>query len=62
MAGPPLLQMRQAAARLIRYLDLESYPSTRVGVVEFNTVARTLCKLTNQADQAVTCVNRVRAA
>ncbi len=32
-----------------------------VGVVEFNTKARALCRLTNQASKAIGCVNDIRA-
>lgn len=62
MQGTPTQQMKQAASRLIRSLDMENYPSTKVGVVEFNSNARTLCRLTNNTNQAIGCVNRVSAA
>jgi Mg-chelatase subunit ChlD len=61
MQGQPTQQMKQAAARMIRGLDMGSYPSTKVGVVEFNSQARRLCSLTNNENQAVGAVNRVGA-
>lgn len=62
MQGTPTQQMKQAAGRLIRSLEMETYPTTKVGVVEFNSSARTLCRLTNNTNQAIGCVNRVSAA
>ena len=61
MAGAKSPQMKQAAAQLIRGLDMPTYPSTMVGVVEFNTQARRLCSLTSEENRAISCVNRVGA-
>ena len=42
-------------------LELEDHPETLVGVVEFNTEARTLCRFTNSEQRAIRCVQRVRS-
>ncbi len=59
MAGEPSREMQGAARELIDRLNLRDNPATMVGVVEFESTARTLCQLTNQASQAKGCVNRV---
>jgi Mg-chelatase subunit ChlD len=59
MEGEPNRQMQEAARKLIDLLDLRANPATMVGVVEFESSARTLCQLTNLANQARSCVNRV---
>jgi hypothetical protein len=61
MAGAPTQDMKKAAAELIRKLEMDRNPGIQVGVVEFNTQARTLCQLTNQESRAVGCVNNVQA-
>jgi hypothetical protein len=40
MQRQPTQQMKQAAAKFVRDLDLPGHPERRVGVVEFNQVAR----------------------
>lgn len=61
MAGDPSRQMKDAARTMIDRLDLNNNPGTRVGVVQFNAAATTLCELTNIAGQAKSCVGRVAA-
>lgn len=61
MAGDPSRQMKDAAKMLIDRLDLRNNPGTKVGVVQFNAAATTLCELTNTASQAKSCVSRVAA-
>jgi len=46
---------------MIERLDMAENPATKVGVVSFNTTARTHCQLTNQQNRAVGCVNQVGA-
>lgn len=62
MAGVPLADAKAAASQLIHDLKLSAHPKRLVGVVEFNTSARTLCRLTNQASQAIGCVSKIRAS
>lgn len=62
MAGGPTGQMKLAASRLVELLDLPNNPNTRVGVVEFNTNARTLCQLTNDPGRINACINKVGAS
>jgi uncharacterized protein YegL len=62
MAGQPSRAMKSAAERLVRRLDMETYPSTQVGIVEFDSVAGTRCRLTNDTDRALGCVDRVQAS
>jgi Mg-chelatase subunit ChlD len=62
MQGQKTRQMKIAAARLIRGLEMKEYPSTKVGVVEFNSQARRLTSLTNNENQAIGAVNKVQAS
>ena len=56
MAGTPTQQTRQAAASLVRGLGLRDSLSVMVGVVEFNTSARTLTLLTSSEERAIRAV------
>jgi uncharacterized protein YegL len=61
MAGTPSQKMKQAAEILVRGLQLADSPWTKVGVVEFNTVARTLAVLTNSESEVISAINAVEA-
>jgi hypothetical protein len=52
-------RMKVAARNLVRDLDLASYPSIKVGVVEFNTRARTVCRLRNDESAVLRCIAQV---
>ena len=62
MSGEPNREMKKAARELIKRLDMRNNPSTKVGVVSFNTSANTLCQLTDSSSRANSCVNKVGAA
>jgi hypothetical protein len=51
---------KDGARHLINRLELPSHPERTVGVVEFDSRARTLCQLTNTTARALGCVARVR--
>ena len=61
MSGQKTQQMKAAAARFVRDLELPGHAGRRVGVVEYNSQARRLCYLTNNENQAISCINRVGA-
>ncbi len=61
MAGQPTQETKRALREFVDALDLPNNPSTRVGVVEFNSNARTLCQLTNQVGRVTSCIGRVGA-
>jgi len=61
MQGQKTRQMKVAAGRLVRGLDMKEYPSTKVGVVQFNQQARRLTGLTNNENQVIGAINRVGA-
>ena len=48
-----LQEMKEAAVQLIRDLDMRNNPNTQVGVVQFNSIAKTLSQLTNNEGRAV---------
>jgi Mg-chelatase subunit ChlD len=62
MAGQPTAEMKKGAKDMIRLLEMLDHPSTKVGIVQFNTVARTLCQLTNDPGRAGSCVNKIGAS
>lgn len=62
MAGEPTREMKKAARELIKRLDIRNNPSTKVGVVSFNSTANVLCQLTDSTSRASSCVNRVGAS
>ncbi len=61
MAGQPTQSMKDGARDMIEALDLVTHPDSRVGVVEFNSQARTLCRLVNNPGQLISCIGRVGA-
>ena len=61
MAGGPEKQLRQTAERIIQYLELPDNPTALVGIVDFNSRARTLCRLGNDEADLLRCVNKVGA-
>ena len=62
MAGTPNNDMKTAAIDFVRQLDLANHPDRKVSVTQFNSAARTLCQLTNDADRVRACITRVGAA
>jgi Mg-chelatase subunit ChlD len=61
MEGQPTRQMKNAVTNVIEDLDLANNPTTKVGVVQFNDKAQTLCQLTNNTNRLRGCVNQVAA-
>lgn len=62
MAGAPRQRMRTAALEVLRFLDIESYPRTSVGVVSFGSgAAAQLCRMGSTEAQLRTCIERVGA-
>jgi Mg-chelatase subunit ChlD len=60
MVGEPDRQMKAAAATLVRGLQMADNPATMVGVVQFNSTARTLTALTNSEGQAVAAIYKLQ--
>lgn len=58
-AGEPHEQIVAATIELIGKLDLTRYPDNRVGVVQFDSRAKRLCGLTDDAERAIRCVRRL---
>lgn len=54
-------EMQSEAADLVDRLELSTHPFTKVGIVQFNAAADTLCALTNNAARAKSCIGRVDA-
>jgi len=52
-------QMKTAAVEVIRGLEMDEYPHTKVGVAAFDSAGRTLSTLTIDERRAETAVNRV---
>jgi len=61
MAGEKTQQMKAAAGRFVRDLELPGHAGRRIGIVEYNSQARRLCYLTSNENQALGCINRVGA-
>lgn len=61
MLGAPLAEEMQAVQTLVRGLRLADSPSTQVGIVAFESVARTLCKLMNDEARLLSCAGKLRA-
>lgn len=61
MAGQPLKQMQDAAIKLVNRMELRDHPETEIGVVQFNSTARTLTGLSNNQGRVVGAIRRVRA-
>ncbi len=61
MAGQPAGQRDAALRHFVASLDLANHPERRVGVVVYNTVARTLCRLTNDEAEISHCITRIGA-
>jgi uncharacterized protein YegL len=59
IAGPAERQMKQAAAALVRGLDMGEYAEVRTAVVEFNDDARRLCLLTDDEERVINAIARV---
>jgi len=62
MAGEPSREVESAMKTLISGLHLAKNPTTLVGVVEFNTGARTICRLMNDEAKLLDWVGRTRPA
>jgi len=61
-AGATQMQMVDVARTLVDHLNLNSYPETRVGVVTFETRARTRCRLTSDPRALKACILQVGAS
>lgn len=61
MAGQPSAKLKDAARDMVTALDLAAHPDTRIGVVIFNTSARTHCQLSNDTGRVHGCINRIGA-
>lgn len=59
MQGERGKQLRASAEELIHGLLLSANPTTQVGVVSFQSLATTLCKLTNDERLVVGCVRKL---
>lgn len=59
MQGERSRQLRDSAEALIQGLRLAEHPKTQAGVVSFQSVASTLCGLTNDERFLVGCVRRL---
>jgi Ca-activated chloride channel family protein len=61
MQGEPINLLKSAVKTIIRGLNLADNPTTLVGIVAFQSVARTLCMLTNDEDPLLSCAGRLNA-
>jgi uncharacterized protein YegL len=61
MRGSRLQDVKTAAKKSVTALDMTSNPTTMVGVVAFNSMARTICDLTDSETRAHLCIDRVTA-
>lgn len=61
MAGQPAVQRNIALRHFVQRLDLSNHPQRRVGVVWFEDSARTICRLTNDEGQLISCIGRIGA-
>jgi uncharacterized protein YegL len=61
MMGDPSQRIRSAVKTIVKGLDLPDNPSTKVGIVEFNDTARTLCRLMNDEGKLMGCAGQVSA-
>ncbi|HRA20253.1 MAG TPA: VWA domain-containing protein [Anaerolineae bacterium] len=61
MAGEPIVQLKTATKVIISSLDLTSNPSTSVGLVAFQSTARTFCALTNDEARLMACAGKLDA-
>lgn len=59
MSGDRIRQTQLALKDFVRGLRLADHPDTRVGVVTFNSVATTLCKLTNDEGRVNACLGKI---
>jgi len=62
MQGEPINQLKSAVKTIIRGLNLADNPTTLVGIVAFQSVARTLCKLTNDEGRLLSCAGKLNAS
>mgnify|MGYP003383119762 CR=1 FL=1 len=61
MQGDPINQLSRAVKAMIRSLKLADNPSTQVGIVAFQSSARTLCKLMNDEGRLLSCAGKLAA-
>lgn len=61
VAGQPIEQLKAATKAIISSLDLKSNPSTSVGLVAFQSTARTVCALTNDEAHLMACAGTLDA-
>ena len=61
MQGDPINQLSGAVKAMIRSLKLADNPSTQVGIVAFQSSARTLCKLMNDEGRLLSCAGKLAA-
>jgi uncharacterized protein YegL len=61
MAGSPQSEQRDAAAELVRALNLRDNPCTVMGLVEFAATARVAVPLTNNEGTLLSGINRIGA-
>ncbi len=59
MAGEKNAALKATAKQFVRDLDLPGHPWVRVAVIEFNSTARTLCKLTDDVGRLIACIGRI---
>ncbi len=62
MVGQPNQETKDALRDFVQALDLPQHPMREVGVVEFNSSARTLCRLSKNLGQVVSCIGRIGAS
>lgn len=61
MQGDPINQQQQAVKTIIRGMALPEHPTTQIGIVAFQSVARTLCKLMNDEGRLLSCAGKLWA-
>ena len=61
MQGDPINQLKQAVKTIIRGMALPDNPTTKIGIVAFQSTARTLCKLMNDEGRLLSCAGKLTA-
>ncbi len=61
MAGQKNQELKAAVKQMVRELDLDERPLIQMGIVQFNSTAKALCQLTNDAGRLSSCANKVGA-